>query len=112
MIKNHKGQALIEFVLILPIIILLLLGIMNIGMLFIRKIELENKVVDIIDIWKQQKSSVAELKTLLENENLQFEILENTATSLVTINVSETVSFISPIQTSYSVEVKRVISLE
>lgn len=111
-IKNQKGQAFFEFVLILPIIILLLLGIMSIGLIFIEKIELESKVVDTIQIWKQQDSSLAELKDKLKKEELEVSIIENTTTSFVTIRVTKRISLLGPFQKEIQVEVKRVISLE
>ncbi len=112
MIQNHKGQALVEFVFILPIIILLLLGMINVGFVFTKKSELENKVVDIIYVWQQQQAPIKELETLLEKEGLEVAFLENTTTSFITIKVSEKISLISPIQKDYLLEVKRVIPFE
>ena len=39
---NRKGQALVEFVLILPIFIMILFSIVDFGMIFNKKNELEN----------------------------------------------------------------------
>ena len=39
---NRKGQALVEFVLILPIFILMLFAIVDFGMILSKKNELEN----------------------------------------------------------------------
>lgn len=44
---NRKGQALIEFVLILPIFILILFAIVDFGMILSKKNELENISTDI-----------------------------------------------------------------
>lgn len=41
-IKDHRGQALVEFALILPVLLLLLLGIMEAGRLFAGYVELQN----------------------------------------------------------------------
>ena len=43
---NRKGQALVEFVLILPIFIMILFSIVDFGMIFNKKNELENISVD------------------------------------------------------------------
>lgn len=112
MIRNQKGQAFFEFVLILPIIVLLLLGIMNIGIIFIEKSELENKVVDTIQIWKKQDSSLKELENRLKKEKTEVSITENITTSLVTIRVRKKISLLIPLQKEFQIEVKRVISLE
>ena len=44
---NRKGQALVEFVLILPIFILMLFAIVDFGMILSKKNELENISVDV-----------------------------------------------------------------
>ena len=44
--KNRKAQALIEFVLILPILIMLLFGIIDFGNIFVTKSNLENRIND------------------------------------------------------------------
>ena len=112
MIENKKGQALIEFVLILPILILLLLGIIDIGMIFIKKSELENKVADIISVWEKNQTSFNELEQLLKKEKLEIEMIENTTTSFVTIKVKDEVTLTTPISKNYKIEIKRVIPLE
>ena len=47
---NRKGQALVEFVLILPIFIMILFSIVAFGMIFNKKNELENISIDIINL--------------------------------------------------------------
>lgn len=112
MIKNRRGQALIEFVLILPILVLLLLGIMDIGLVLVRKSELDNKVADIIKVWEQEDSSTDELEGLFKEEVLKVEISKNTTTSYVTVKVKDEVNLTTPIIKKMNIEVKRVIPLE
>ena len=47
---NRKGQALVEFVLILPIFIMILFSIVDFGMIFNKKNELENISSDIMNL--------------------------------------------------------------
>lgn len=47
---NRKGQALVEFVLILPIFIMILFVIVDFGMIFNKKNELENISVDVVNM--------------------------------------------------------------
>lgn len=54
---NNKGQALVEFVLILPIFILILFVIIDFGMIINSKSKLENNSVDIIEMIKHDKST-------------------------------------------------------
>lgn len=116
MMRNKKGQALIEFVLMLPIVLLLFLGMIDVGRIIIRKSELENKVSDQITVWKQGKLPISELKKSLDDKNTSVNILENETTSFVTIEVKESVTWLTPIISnildSYSIKVKRVIPYE
>lgn len=52
---NNKGQALVEFVLILPILILILFVIIDFGMIINKKNSLENISVDVISFIKNDK---------------------------------------------------------
>ena len=45
---NRKGQALVEFVLILPVFILILFAIVDFGTILSKKNELENDSIDIV----------------------------------------------------------------
>ncbi|MDD7131661.1 MAG: pilus assembly protein [Firmicutes bacterium] len=47
---NRKGQALVEFVLILPIFIMILFSIVDFGMIFNKKNELENISADVVNM--------------------------------------------------------------
>lgn len=50
--RNNKAQALIEFVLILPILIMFLFAIIDFGSIMICKSELENKLNDAYEVAK------------------------------------------------------------
>ena len=52
---NRKGQALIEFVLILPVVIMLLFVIVDFGLIFSNKTSLENKSYDIVESIKNNE---------------------------------------------------------
>lgn len=53
---NRKGQALVEFVLILPILMLILFAIIDFGLIISKKNELENMSVDIVTLFKNGKT--------------------------------------------------------
>lgn len=65
---NRKGQALIEFVLILPIFLFILFAIIDFGIIFSTKNNLENDSSDIIDLYKNGKSLVELNNLYLDNE--------------------------------------------
>ena len=64
---NKKGQALVEFVIILPIFILLVLGVIDIGRIMYTKMNLEEQMSDIVDYYKNGKT-IQEIKDKLGNE--------------------------------------------
>ena len=53
---NRKGQALIEFVLILPVLILILFIIFDFGNIFYSKYELQNQSTEIVRLVKDNKT--------------------------------------------------------
>ena len=46
---NNKGQALVEFILILPIFLFLIFAVVDFGLIFSTKSTLENTSTDIVD---------------------------------------------------------------
>lgn len=53
---NRKGQALVEFVLILPVFIFLVFAVIDFGTVFNNKNVLENDSSDIINLFKNGES--------------------------------------------------------
>ena len=111
-LKNRKGQALVEFVLILPIIIILLLGLIDIGRVFIHKSELDNNVTDIINIWKKEELPIKDLEQEFKKRNIKVKISKNETTNFVTVEASTRLSFMTPFLNSYEFKVKRVLPHE
>lgn len=68
---NRKGQALVEFVLILPIFLILLLAIVDFGMIISKKNELENVSVDVVSMVRNN-NSVEDIKMLYPNVNIEI----------------------------------------
>ena len=52
---NKKGQALVEFILILPVLILILFVIIDFGNIFYSKYELQNQSADIVNLLFNKK---------------------------------------------------------
>lgn|SRR5574344_1512498 len=53
--KKNKGQALIEFILIIPFLLLMLSSIFDVANVLINKYTLQNDVEDIIVLYKKDK---------------------------------------------------------
>ncbi len=56
---NRKGQALIEFVLIMPVLLFLLLAIFDFGMILSNKTNLSSMSDDIVEMYKSGESAEA-----------------------------------------------------
>ena len=66
---NNKGQALVEFVLILPIFIIILFTIIDFGTIINTKNTLENDSIDIVELIKKGED-IEKIKSLYKNINM------------------------------------------
>ena len=106
---NNKGQALIEFVLILPVFLFILFAVIDFGMIFSSKSRLENDSADIIDLYKNG-TSIDEIK----NMYLDNEINISDDGKYYKFNISTSVNIITPgfnkiFGDPYFVKVERVV---
>ena len=72
---NNKGQALVEFVIILPIFIFMLLVIIDIGKILYNQNILESEMEDIVTLYK--KNNQEELDEFIKAKNEQLTIETN-----------------------------------
>lgn len=68
--KNHEGQALVEFILIIPVLAFLILGIIDIGNIVISKYHLENDLSNIVELYQIGKYS--EIDNYINDNNIQI----------------------------------------
>lgn len=106
---NRKGQALVEFVLILPIFLLILFAIVDFGMILSKKNELENISVDVISMIKN-KDSVDKIKLIYPD--IQIEV--NNDSQYIVIKIYDDINVMTPglnliLGDPYLVEVERTI---
>lgn len=87
---NNRGQALIEFVLILPVFLLILFAIIDFGIIFNTKSNLENDSIDIVNSFKNG-NSIEEIDNMYEdssvsitNEGEYYKIKITTSINLIT----------------------------
>lgn len=117
--KNQKAQALIEFVLILPVLIMFLFSIIDFGTIFIRKSELENKINDAYEAAKSS-TDVSTLYSNIESainkdsNKYSLELTFNNESDYMNIKLISEVKTITPglnliIGYPYKVTVERVI---
>ena len=53
--KDNKGQALVEFIIILPIFLLLIISVIDFGNIISKKYSLENDIDTIYDLYKNEE---------------------------------------------------------
>ncbi len=107
---DNKGQALIEFILILPVFLLLLFVIVDFGVIFSAKSNLENVSNDIISLYKDG-DDINSIKSLYSDYDISLE-LDNDYDKFI---ISYSVDLITPgmnriLSDPYVIKVERVIS--
>jgi len=116
---NTRGQALIEFVLILPVLIFLLFLIVDFGRIMYSKNHLENLNDDVINLLGENKSYEEIVKFLNEKNNTSLIKLDLTygSDSNLTIEIKEEITLLTPglnliLDDPYYAKVKRVVLYE
>ena len=109
---NRKGQALIEFVLILPIFILILFATIDFGLILSKKNELENISVDVVAMLNNRKS-VDEINSMYSDVKIEEEKSED----YTKIIISEDVDIMTPglnlvLGDPYKIQIERNIPNE
>ena len=111
--RNKKGQALVEFILILPIVLILIFTTVDIFNLVLAKNELENKVSDQIKLLTSKKINI---DTFKNSFNKDYEVITTKDKEYLSINISKNYSWISPITKLFldenKIKTKRVIPNE
>ena len=111
-VMNNKGQALVEFVLILPIFLLLLLAIYDFGRIFNTKNMLEGNSNDIVEMVKNDKP-LDDIKSIYKDIDISI----STEEEYRVIEVSDKMELMTPgfnriFGDPYKVIVKRYIPNE
>lgn len=111
MILDKKGQALIEFIMILPILIFSLLIVFDIGNFLYNKNKMQSQLNDIIDVYKKD-SNITKLEeyvfSLDNNYNLDLDRKDN----YLEFKLQKKPQFFTPglkLVLNKDIEVKRVI---
>lgn len=106
---NRKGQALVEFVLILPIFLLILFVVVDFGMILSNKNELENISVDVVSMIKNN-DSLEDIRVLYPDVNIDV----NSDNKYTTISIYKDIDVMTPglnlvLGDPYEVVVERTI---
>ena len=112
---RKKGQALVEFVIILPIFIFMLLAIIDIGKIIYLKNNLESQLSQVIELYKNNKTyQEIESELSLNDEKIDLEI-KNENNDKISFFLKKEMPIVTPglsliFENPYSVTVKRVMT--
>lgn len=114
---NKRGQALIEFVLILPILVMLLFCMIDFGKILFFRTNLESKLDDVITLYKE-KRTFTEIENIIKKDDAKvtLEIINDNNKYLHFI-IKKDVEVITPglnlvLGNPYNVKVSRVVYYE
>ena len=111
--KNKKGQALVEFIIIAPIFIMIIMSVIDLGNVIYKKYELENDLDYVVDLYRENK--ITEMNNYSTNNNFKTNIINSGDT--ITIELSKDIAIYTPVlnivmSNPYKIEVDRVIYSE
>ena len=106
----NKGQALVEFIIILPVALLLVLGVIDFGNIIYKKYTLENDLDTVVDLYQNDQAQA--MNDYVTKNNLSLNI--DSGEEYVTVSISKRVRVYTPglgqiIKNPFSIETKRVI---
>ncbi len=89
--RNNKGQALIEFILILPVLLLVIISIIDFGNIILKKYSLENDIDAVATLYKEGKN----VDSYLSSKDLRVEYKHET--DFTNITIYKNIKIISPV---------------
>ena len=111
--KNNKGQALVEFIIILPILLLIIISIVDFGNIISKKYSLENDIDTISSLYEEEKYD--EINEYASEKNISINYKKDNDLLIITLNkdVNVTSPLISIITgKTYKVSIEKSIYSE
>jgi len=111
--KNKKGQALVEFIIIAPIFLIMIMSMIDLGNVIYKKYDLENDLDYIVDLYRNGNTD--EITAYSNNNGFIVNVTEinETATIEISKNVNIYTPFLNAIMDNpYKITVDRVIYSE
>ena len=91
--KGNKGQALVEFVLILPVFLLMIISMIDFGNIILKKYSLENDLDTVYKMYND--NNVDALSSYIKDKDIRVNYDRND--DFITINVYKNITIISPV---------------
>lgn len=108
--KNNRGQALVEFIIVLPILLLLIMSIIDLGNIFVKRYSIENDLDVVYNMYKSGDN--IGINNYIKEKDL--EINYEKKEDFLIINLSKITKINTPILNNilghnYKVEASKVI---
>ncbi len=91
LVKNKKGQALVEFVIILPVLLLIVISMVDFGNLLYQKYQLEQNLEYVSDLYLANDTNA------LEQEKQRLNIKTKEDGNTVKLSIEKKITMSSPI---------------
>lgn len=91
--KNNRGQALVEFLLIFPIVILLIMVMIDVGMIVFHRNQLETEIGEVVAMIQKDQPLQEIESSFLEKDIVFFYHIEE---NLIKIQLTKDLYFITP----------------
>jgi len=109
---NKKGQALIEFIIILPIVIFMLFALIDFGLVSYNKTKLENIIQDVGNMYKN-KESKEEINKYINDNDKNITVNFKDEGKYFKVILSKDYNFITPglsnIIKDYKIDIERTM---
>jgi len=92
---SKKGQALVEFIIILPIIIFILFMIIDYGVISYNKQKLENIITDIVKM-KSSNESEDEIKNFIKSNDKEVNVTFEVKDKYTDLKLTKKYNYITP----------------
>lgn len=107
---NNKGQALVEFIIIVPIFMLIALGVIDFGNILYQRYEMGSDIDVVADLFRQDK--LIDINNYLDGKDIYFS--HSTVGNLEKLVLTKNVNVFTPglnlvLGNPYTIEVDRVI---
>ena len=92
---NKKGQALVEFIIILPILIFILFAIIDFGLISYNRNKMENLITDISKMYSNNES-VEEIESFISSNDKDISVSFKNEEKYVNIILDKKYDYITP----------------
>jgi len=114
---NCKGQALVEFIIILPVLIMLIFSFIDLGRIILENNRLENVTTSVVTKYDETNNYSEVLKYIEDLGYKDIDLSIKTSNGLITIKLDKNIDLITPgldkmLGDPYCVSIERVVGYE